>query len=186
MSTLPSVSFHFLCCGGAVDFRIGRILELLRDHRAGMGGHQLVGAGDGALHALGRFGQLDLRPQDHQHLAPFQRHALGHHQDQLVALGRGHEGKRDAGVAAGWLDQHRLARRDDALLFHRLDHVDADAILDRGEGIEELQLQQDVGLGARLLGHALQAHQGRIADGFGDAVIDASASGLSLFHVRTP
>ncbi len=45
----------------------------------------------------------------------------------------------------GGLDQHILAGRDDALLLHRLDHVDADAVLDRGERIEEFQLQQDVG-----------------------------------------
>ena len=86
-------------------------------------------AGDGALHALGRFGQFDLRAQQHQHLAPLQRHGFRHHQDQLVALGRGDKGQRDAGIAAGRLDQHGLARRDDALLFQRLDHGDADAVL---------------------------------------------------------
>ena len=96
-------------------------------------GDQLMGAGDGALHALGGFGQFQLRAQDQQHLAPFQRHGFRHHQDQPIALGGGDEGQRDAGIAAGGFDQGGFAGRDDALLFQRLDHRDADAVLDRGQ-----------------------------------------------------
>jgi hypothetical protein len=162
------------------------IFELLRDHRAGMFRHQFMGAGDGALHALGRFGQLDLRAQDHQHLAPFQRHGFRHHQDQLVALGGGNEGQCDAGVAAGRLDQHILAGRDDALFFQRIDHADADTVLDRGNRIEEFQLEQDIGLGAGFGGHALDPHQGGVADGLGDGVVDASAARFALFHDDSP
>ena len=74
-----------------------------------------------------------------------------------------------------------LAGRDDALLFQRLDHRDADAVLHAGERIEEFQLEQDVGLGARFLGHARQAHQRRVADGFGDGVVDAAAARVLRF-----
>ena len=121
----------------AMDVRIGRIFELLRDDGIGIFRRQLMGAGDGALHARGGGRQFDLRTQDHQHLAPFQRHAFRHHQDQAIAFGGGDEGQRDAGVARSRLDQRGLARGDDALRFHRLDHGDADAVLNRCEGIEE-------------------------------------------------
>ena len=58
--------------------------------------------------------------------------------------------------------------------------ADADAVLDRGKRIEEFQLEQDVGLDAGFLGHAVHAHQRRVADGFGDGIIDAAAAGFSL------
>jgi len=44
-----------------MDFRIGGIFELLRDHRARCRGHDFLRLGDGAFHALGAFGQDDLR-----------------------------------------------------------------------------------------------------------------------------
>ena len=58
----------------------------------------------------------------------------------------------------------------DTLLFQGLDHVDADAILDRGNGIEEFQLEQDVGFCAGLFGHAVHPDQRGVADGFGNGV----------------
>jgi len=58
-----------------------------------------------------------------------------------------HKGERDSGIARGRLDQH--GPRFD--LAHRLggcNHRNADAILDRVEGIEEFALRQNIGLGA--------------------------------------
>ena len=73
------------------------------------------------------------------------RHRLRHGEDQLVALGGGGEGERDAGVAGGRLDQRRLARRDLARRLQRLDHRDADAVLDAGDRVEEFELGEEVG-----------------------------------------
>src|SRR5690606_1382857 len=42
--------------GAAVDFRIGRILELLRHDRVGQRGDQLLGAGNRPFHTLGALG----------------------------------------------------------------------------------------------------------------------------------
>ena len=70
----------------------------------------LLGAGDGAAHALRRRRQLELRAQELQHPAALHRHAVGHGEDEAIALGRGDEGERDAGIARGRLDQHGLAR----------------------------------------------------------------------------
>ena len=40
-----------------------------------------------------------LGAEDQEHLAPLQRHALRHRQDQAIALGGAHERQRDAGIA---------------------------------------------------------------------------------------
>src|SRR5262249_61763353 len=58
----------------------------------------------------------------------------------------------------------------------RQNHVDADAILDACERIEELQLQQHIGLDAFCLTQATHANQWRVAHRFNDAVVNASAS----------
>ncbi|MEJ0043443.1 MAG: hypothetical protein WDM81_15020 [Rhizomicrobium sp.] len=140
--------------------------------------------GDGGAHAaLGRLGEHDLGAEQAQHLAPLQRHRIRHDEDQLVALGGRDEGERDAGIAAGRLDQGRLARRDDALGFQGLDHADADAVLHARQRIEEFELEQDVRLDARLLRQAAQPHQRRIADGLGDRLVDTPAPGFALLHI---
>ena len=101
---------------------------------------------------------------------PFHRHGIGHGQNQLVSLGRRHEGQGDAGVAAGRLDD------DGVLLEHAppfgvLDHGHADAVLDAAQRIEKLALEQDGGLHARR--DSIEADQGRAADGFDDTVKNA-------------
>ncbi len=48
--------------------------------------------------------------QQGEHLAPLDRHQFGHHEDELIAARRGHEGERDAGVAGGRLDQKAASR----------------------------------------------------------------------------
>ena len=70
-----------------------------------------------------------------------------------------------------------------SLLLQRVDHRDADAVLDAADRVEEFELEQQVGLHAGRLRHARHAHQRRIADGLGDGVEDAAAAGLcvSLF-----
>src|SRR6185312_207822 len=89
------------------------------------------------------------------------------------------EGERDARITARRFDQRRFSWRNDALLLERFDHRNTDAVLHTRDRIEEFELQEDVGLDARLLG---KAHQRRVADGLGDGVIDASTSWLAYFH----
>ena len=62
-----------------------------------------------------------------------------------------------------------------AVVLRRQDHVDADTVLHAGDRIEEFQLQADVGLYAILGGDVRNAHQRRVADRLGDAVIDPAA-----------
>ena len=140
--------------GLAVDLGVGRVVELLGHDRARDLLQEFLGLGDRALHALRAGGEGELGPEIGQHLAPLERHRLGHHQDQPVAAGGGHEGQRDAGVAGGRLDQG-AAGLQHARGLHGVDHVDADAVLHRGDRVEELELQQDLRLDAALLGEAL-------------------------------
>ena len=60
-----------------------------------------------------------------------------------------------------------------------LDHRHADAVLDRGDRVEELQLGQQVGLDAVLLGQLVEADDRRVADGVGDRRVDAAAAWLA-------
>ena len=84
--------------------RLAGILELLR-HPAVRGlGDQLLGAGDRALHALLLGGEVEGRAIGEHQPAALEAHALGHDQDELVALDRGDHGEADAGIARGRLD----------------------------------------------------------------------------------
>ncbi len=60
---------------------------------------------------------------------------------QAVALGRRHERERDAGVAAGRLDD-RAAGRQQAAALGVLDHGDRDAVLDAAARVARLELGQ--------------------------------------------
>ena len=134
--------------GLLVDRRVGRVLELLRQEVAlRVGGGHLLGPADGALHALGARGQDQVRAEGGQHPAPLDAHGLGHGQGQLVAARRAHEGQRDAGVAAGRLDDLD-AGLEHAALLGVPDHGRADAALDRVGRVAALDLGQDGGLGA--------------------------------------
>ena len=68
------------------------------------------------------------------------------------------------------------AGRDLARGFQRLDHRDADAVLDAGDRIEEFELGQEIGVDALLLGDLVQPHERRIADRLGDRIVDAAAT----------
>ena len=67
---------------------------------------------------------------------------------------------------------------DRARRLQRIDHADADAVLDAGDRVEEFELGQDLGLDAALLRQPVQAHQRRVADRVGDGVVDPAAAGL--------
>jgi hypothetical protein len=86
--------------------------------------------------------------------------------------------KRNAGVARGRLDEGGLARLDLALRFQALDHGDADAVLDRGDRVEELELGKDFGLDAIGVRELVEPDDRRVADGVDDGIVDAAAAGL--------
>ncbi len=145
-----------------MDGRIGRVLELLQEHVLGVAGGDLLGLGDGALHALGAFGQNESGAVGQQQLAPLDAHGLGHGQRDGDAPCCRHEGQRDAGVAAGRLD-NLLAGAEQSALFGIPDHRRADAALDRVGRVAALDLGQHGGTGA--VGDAVEADQRRAADG---------------------
>ena len=132
-----------------MDLGIGRVFELLRHNGARNFIHQLLGPGDRAAHALFSAGQFQTRAQQRQHLAPLDRHAFGHDQNQLVALGCGHEGQRNAGIATGRLDDGG-AFFQQPLGLQSVDHGRADTVLDAGDGIEKFKLGQHRPLGLQL------------------------------------
>ena len=102
--------------------------------------------GDGVV-ALGRV-VLDGRRRDH-HLGavgPERRdllltHLVRHHEDAAVTLVCGRDREPDAGVAGGRLDD-RPARPEAPVVLGGLDHRDADAVLVRAAGVEELELRE--------------------------------------------
>jgi len=131
----------------------------------------MFGAGDGPFHAFDAWGQNKFGAQHGEQSAPFQRHRVGHGEDDPVTLGGGHESQGDAGVAAGRFDDHRVALEETALL-RVFDHGHTDAVLDAAEGIEEFALEQDGGL--QLGCDFIEADQRSVTDGFDDVVKYAS------------
>ena len=104
--------------GRAVDLGVGLVGELLGPDRALRVRDDLLGLLDGALHALGPGRQHELGAEGAQQHAALLAHRLRHGQDHLVAAGGADHGQRDAGVAAGRLDDgaaglelRRTARR---------------------------------------------------------------------------
>jgi hypothetical protein len=127
-----------------MDRRIGRILELLRHEAVGYFLQKLLGAGNRAVDALLARRQLEPGAQEAQHLAPLDRHRIGHGADHLVAARGGDEGETDAGVAGGGLDDGADAGLQLARFLGGIDHGHADAVLDRRHRVEEFQLGQDL------------------------------------------
>src|SRR5262249_59249546 len=88
--------------GLAVNLRIGRVLELLRDECLGLPaefGVQFVRPGHGPLHPEFPRREIQLRPECLQEPLAFERHALGHGDGELVPAGRTSAGQPDPGVA---------------------------------------------------------------------------------------
>ena len=94
------------------------------------------------LMPFGALGQHELGAESDEQLAPLDAHRLRHGQGERDAARGGDEGERDAGVAAGRLDE-LLARPEQAALLGVPDHRRADAALDRIGGIAPLDLGQN-------------------------------------------
>ena len=118
---------------------VGRIGELAGDEAVGGLSRQLLGLGDGTLHALGTLGQHKLGTVGLQQVAAFHAHGLRHGEDDPVSPGGGHGGQANAGVSAGRLNDHGV-RLQNALGFGIVDHGSGHSILDTASRIEVLQL----------------------------------------------
>ena len=78
----PGVTPDLLGGRARMDRGIGRVLELLRNEAVGNLPLQLLGARDGAGHALLARRELEPGAEDAQHLAPLDGHRIGHGEDQ--------------------------------------------------------------------------------------------------------
>ncbi len=163
--------------GAAMVGRVRRVLELARQEPA-----ILLREFRGLLHharaALGGRREDHLGAQHAHDLAAFDREGLDHHRHEGVALGGAHHGECNAGISRGRLD-HGLPGLELAAPLGILDDADRQAILDRGERVEELAL--DVHRRARG-GQAIDAHDGRAADGPENAVVNHAGTVIPPFR----
>ena len=136
---------------------------------SGMRLGKLFRARDGGRHAAGARRQFEFGAEVRQDLAPLDRHRLRHDEDEPVAARRRDECEADAGVARRRLDQHGLAGLDRPSASSASIIDDADAILDRRQRVEELELQEMSALTLAACVDLRQAHERRVADGLGDA-----------------
>gem|GEM_PF-4387851 len=146
-----------------MDGRVCGIDELAGDEAAGDLRRQLLGLGDGALHALGALGEHQLCAVGLQNVSAFHAHGLGHGQDDAVALRRGDGRQADAGVAGGGLNDDGIGIQQ-ALFLRVLDHRFRDTVLDAAGGIEVFQFDKHRGLQAKRFFQIDGLHQRRIAD----------------------
>ena len=161
----------YLRAGGLkVDLRVCGVVELLQDEAVGRLALQLLGLGDGALHAVRARRQNNLRAVGEQQNAALHAHRLRHGEDDAVSLDRGHKRQADAGVAAGGLDQHGFAGLDLAIALGGLDHGQADAVLHAAGRVAALQLGDYGGGGS--LGDPVQLNQRCAADQIRDFLCD--------------
>ena len=146
-----------------MDGGVGGVDELAGDEAVGDLLCQLIGFGNGPLHALGPLGEHQLRAVGLHQLAALHAHGLGHDDDDAVAPGGGDSGQADARVAGGGLDDDGAGLQQ-ALFLGVVDHGLGDAVLYAARRVEILQLCQDTGLKALRFLHADQLQQGGMAD----------------------
>ena len=184
-STSPSVSFQI---SSAVVRRwisgLAGFSNCCGITASGISLDQLLGALHGAAHALGALGQHQFGAEQPQHLAPLHRHRLRHDEDQAIAARRRDEGERDAGIARGRLDQRGDAGVDAAGFLQRVDHGDADAVLDAGDRVEEFELGDEMRRHVLHRRDAVEPDQRRVADRVGDRIVDLAAPAAALRSCR--
>ena len=106
-------------------------------------------------------GQHQLRAVGDQQLAALEAHRIRHRQGQRDIASGGDERERDAGVAAGRLDQ-LLAGTEQAALLGVPDHRGADAVLDGIRGAAPFDLAENCR--GRAVDDAVEPHQRRMSD----------------------
>ena len=146
-----------------MDGGVGGVHKLAGDEAVGNFLRQLIGLGDGTLHALGALGEHQFRAVGLHQLAALHAHGLGHHDDDAVAPGGGHRSQTDAGVAGGGLDDNGAGLQK-ALGLGIINHGLGDTVLHAAGGVEILQLAQDFGLQALFLLNVDQLQQRGLSD----------------------
>jgi hypothetical protein len=144
--------------------RIVRIGELVEDQAFALVAHLLRDVAR-HFHASALGGQDDLRAECGHRLPALDRQVLGHHEDHAITHHRRRHRKRDAGIAAGRLDQS-VARLDIPALLRAPDHRQGGPVLDRARRVVALQLGEDdvAVLVVEGPAQALQPDERRIAD----------------------
>ncbi len=121
----------------------------------------------------------DLRAVRAQHRDLLLAHLVRHHEDAAVALPGCRDREADAGVAGGRLDD-RSARLQLPVALGGLDHREADPVLHRAAGVEELELREDPRAARRR--QAVEPDDRRAADEVEDRRVVAGHPGRSLDH----
>ena len=142
---------------------IGRVLELLQNHRAGYFVSQLIGFLDSSFHALGSGGEFHTGSVSLHQVATLHAHAVGHGQDEVIAFHGRYEGQTYAGVTAGRFDDGGSGLQD-ALPLGALDHGEGHTVFHAAGRIEIFQLGDDAGREFILLGIRFEFEEGRVTD----------------------
>ena len=143
-STLPSVSRQISSAVvRTVDLRIGRVSNCCgMKYLAGLLSWISLALAIAPFIPSAPGVRTSLRTIGLEQVAALDRHRVGHREDQRIALGRRDERERDPGVAAGRLHDDRVGTQP-AVALGRLDHRDADAILDAPGRIERFELDEN-------------------------------------------
>ena len=149
--------------GLKVGLGVGGIHELAGDEAAGDLGSQLVGLGNGTLHALGTLAEAQPCAVCLDELPTLYAHGVRHDDDQIVAPGGSHGGQADAGIAGGRLDEGGTGLQGPGLLG-LVNNGPGDPVLYGAGGIEVLQLGQDPGFQLLFLLDMGQLQQGGLSN----------------------
>ena len=151
---------------------VGGVHELAGDKGVRDLLRQLVGLGDGPLHALGPLGEHQLRPVGLHELAALHAHGLRHDDDDPIPPGGRHGGEADARIARGGFDDDGAGLQQ-ALFLRVVDHGLGHPVLHGPGGVEVFQFHQDGGLEALLSFDVFDLQKGRAADELIGGSIDA-------------
>ena len=178
----PGVVPDFGAGARVVRQRVVRVVVLVAQEGAGDVARQPLRHLDVAARIVGRHvggADDDMCPHGPQHVDFFLGLLVGDGEHRLVAASGGKQRQAHAGVARGAFHDGG-AGADLAAPLGLLDHVHADAVLDRAARAQELQLGVD--RAGQLPGQLVQAHQRRVADRVQDALI---FHGSSSWRVAT-
>ena len=148
--------------------RVGLISILIEHPVARLVGRHALGHLDGAIRTPATIGRNDFGAERPQQLPPLIADVLRHDSREPIALDLADHRQRDAGVAAGWLDQ-RVAGGNAASALGFFDHEEGDAVFDAPRGVEALDLGEDANIG--LGTEALELDRWRVADGVEDGLV---------------
>ena len=161
----------------AMDFRVGRVLELLRHVVAGIGRGHLLGLCDRASHAFRAGRQDQFRAVSAQQHASFHAHGFWHCQHALVAARGADHRQGNAGIAAGRFDDDRICLIKPSCSAAAIIATPMRS-LTLWAGLKNSSLRDD--LGCDILCDAVQPHERSVADQFGNIIGDFHGSSLQM------